>query len=295
MTRYIPFILLIISGSFIVVSCSKTEHLVNNEALIHERDSLLYLAINNQAEIERMTSFFNEVAACIDSINEQEQLLAVQVDVETNRRYSQREITQRLNHLSEIILNQRARISSLLDSLNNGVDSVRISGLRSTITFLTAQLAEKEAQISRLKAEISGQQRSIHTLNERVSTLTAEVGELSAQNIVLTEAVQVQTEIINEGYILVATKQELKDMGVIESGGLFRKSKTNLANVKPSQCTKVNISVFNELPLPSSKFKILSPAPETSYRVRKQGNSVTLVIIDPNSFWSLSNILVIQL
>ncbi|MDE7387584.1 MAG: hypothetical protein K2N28_10675 [Muribaculaceae bacterium] len=276
------------------VSCSNQDNTAQQEALRMERDSLMIVNQYSQRELSRMTAFFDEVAACIDSITEQETLLAAQIDVETNRRYSQREMSRRLNQLSEIIMGQRERISSLVDSLNNRVDTTRTNGLRSTIKYLIGQLAEKEEQINRLKAEIGVHQRNIRSLNDRVDNLTAEVSDLTVQNNALTEAVQVQTEIINEGSVLVATKEQLKAMGVIEGGGLLKRSKTNLSKVNLSMCSRVNIAEFSELPIRSKKVTILSPAPSSSYALSVSGDVTTLIIRDANAFWSLSNILVIQ-
>lgn len=284
----------LLSAILLVVSCGGDTTPDRTIELQNERDSLMVLAANNQRELDRMTSFFDEVAACIDSITEQETLLATQVDIETHRRYSSREIAQRLNQLSEIITGQRQRIASLVDSLNNRVDTTRTSGLRSTISYLTNELARKEEQIKRLRAEISGQQRSISKLSAEIDNLTETVGDLTTQNTALTEAVKVQTEIINEGYVLVASKQQLKSMGVVEGGGFLRSSKTKLSNVNTSQCTKVDIAAFRELPIQSRKVKVLSPAPESSYTIKHNGNTSTLVITDATAFWSLSNILVIQ-
>lgn len=284
----------LLSAMLLVVSCGGDTTPDRTIELQNERDSLMVLAANNQRELDRMTSFFDEVAACIDSITEQETLLATQVDLETHRRYSSREIAQRLNQLSEIITGQRQRIASLVDSLNNRVDTTRTSGLRSTISYLTNELARKEEQIRKLRAEISGQQRSISRLSAEIENLNETVGYLTTQNTALTEAVKIQTEIINEGYILVATKQQLKSMGVVEGGGFLKSSKTKLSNVNTSQCTKVDIAVFRELPIQSRKVKILSPAPQTSYTIKRNGDMSVLVITDATAFWSLSNILVIQ-
>ena len=278
----------------LLISCGNDASGDRTSQLENERDSLRVIAETNQKDLDRMTSFFNEVAACIDSINEQESILAAQVDIETNRRYSSKEIAQRLNQLSEIITGQRQRITELVDSLNNRVDTIRTSGLRSTIAYLSAQLAHKEDQIRKLRTQISGQQRNISKLSEEVENLTETIQGLSTQNTTLTEAVKYQTEIINEAYVLVATKQQLKSMGIIEGGGFLKSSKINLGNVNKSNCSKVDIAIFRELPLQSRNIKILSPAPESSYYIQRSGDSSTLVISDATAFWSLSNVLVIQ-
>lgn len=276
-------------------SCSNGSETTERDRLLIERDSLNVLAELNQQQLQRMTQFFDEVASCIDSISEQEALLATQIDVETNRRYSQREIDQRLFQLSEIINGQRQRIQSLVDSLNNRVDSVKIGGLRNTITFLTKQLTQKEEVIRQLRAEIKSNHGNIRQLKTHIDNLSTSVSQLSEQNSALSEAVLMQTEIINEGYVLVATKQQLKDMGVIEGGGFLRKSKLNLGNLKTSKAMKVDIASFNEMPINSKKIKLLTAAPASSYSIISNGATSTLKIKDANAFWSISNILVIQI
>ena len=293
-TKFIPICLVFFS--LVAVSCGGNSGSGDVASrLLSERDSLKALATQNQLELERMTVFFDEVSACIDSITVQEDHIIDEVDIEKNRRYNSSEIAQRLTRLTEIIAEQRQRIASLVDSLNNQADTSRLNGLRHTIAYLTTQLSLKEKQIQQLRTEISSNQRNIRSLNSRIQDLNAEVGSLALRNTALTEAVQVQTEIINEGYVLVGTKQNLKEMGVIEGGGFLRRSSVNLGNVNTSKCSKVNIALFNELPLNSGKFKILSPTPASSYTVRREGNRATLVITDANTFWSLSNILVIQI
>ncbi|MDE7437990.1 MAG: hypothetical protein K2M93_05840 [Muribaculaceae bacterium] len=287
--------LLILLALCSMTSCGKKDNAEDVDALRIERDSLYAAANANQRDLELMTSFFDEVSACIDSVSEQERLLTIQMGAESNRRYSQSDVAMRLNQLSQIILGQRERIASLVDSLNNRVDTVRTSGLRNTIAYLTNQLSTKEAQINRLKAELSGQKRNISSLKERVNKLTSDVGDLTAQNTALSEAVQTQTEIINEGYVLVADKQQLKELGVIEGGGFLRKSKTNLSKISTSHCNKVNIAMFKELPIHAKKVKLLTPAPASSYILRQSGDMTTLVVKDATSFWSLSNILIIQI
>lgn len=291
--RFIPICLLLLS--LLAASCGgRSDSAPDTDRLRAERDSLIVVAADNRRELERMTTFFDEVATCIDSITRQENLIVEEVNFERSRRGNSAELVQRLNQLTQIISDQRERIASLVNSLNNQADTTRLAGLRNTIAYLTGQLARKEEQIQRLRAEVSGNQRSIRNLNARIQDLSAEVGDLTTQNTALTEAVQVQTEIINEGYVLVASRQRLKELGVIEDGGLLRRSKVHLGRVTTAMCSKVNVAIFNELPIPSRKYKILSPAPEHSYTIRRAGDTSTLVITDANAFWSLSNILVIQ-
>lgn len=267
----------------------------NITELKNERDSLLILANENQRELTQMNTFFEEVSSCLDSISEQERLLVVKSEVEGNGKYGKADIIQRLNQLHQIITGQHQRITSLVDSLDDNSDTTRLAGLRNTISYLTNQLKQKEEQIERLKAEIRGQQRSIRSLNAKVGNLNNEVSILNDKNTALTEAVKVQSQIINEGYVLVASTNQLKEMGIIEGGGFLKKSKVNIGKVNKQNCSKVDITHFKELTINSKKVKLLTPAPSSSYAINKNGSVSVFTILDASSFWSLSNVLVIQI
>lgn len=277
-----------------MMSCSGEGDTSREDELRVERDSLLALATSNQRDLERMTMFFNEVSACIDSITEQESILVNQVDPETNRRYSRREVARRLSQLEEIISGQRNRIDSLMNTLNDRVDTTRTRGLRSTIQYLTSQLEAKEAQIARLQEQIRGHRQNIDMLQGQVQELTGEVEDLNTRNNELEQAVTAQTEIINEGYVLIADKERLRDLGIIEGGGFLRRTRVNLNRVSREMCSRVNMAQMTSLPIPSTKVKVLSPVPEGSYSISKSNGSSTLTINNPTAFWSLSSVLVIQ-
>lgn len=277
-----------------MMSCSGEGDTSREDELRIERDSLLALATSNQRDLERMTMFFNDVSACIDSITEQESILVNQVDPETNRRYSRREVARRLSQLEEIISGQRNRIDSLMNTLNDRVDTTRTRGLRSTIQYLTSQLEAKEAQIARLQEQIRGHRQNIDMLQGQVQELTGEVEDLNTRNNELEQAVTAQTEIINEGYVLIADKERLRDLGIIEGGGFLRRTRVNLNRVSREMCSRVNMAQMTSLPIPSTKVKVLSPVPEGSYSISKSNGSSTLTINNPTAFWSLSSVLVIQ-
>lgn len=293
MKHFFYFVIICLSAA-VTGSCGGNDNTAAEETLLAERDSLQALATTNQKELERMTSFFNEVAACIDSINEQESILVAEVDIETNRRYSQREIARRLSQLEEIITGQRERIASLVDSLNNRTDSTRTRGLRSTITFLTQQLEQKEVQINRLRAQLRGHQRDITNLREQVQGLTADVQNLTNQNDELHATLIVQTEVMNEGLLLIADKDRLKELGIVEGGGFLRRTSVNLGRVTPDLCQRVDIASLTSLPIPGRKVKILSPVPDGTYSLSRDGERTILTIHNPETFWSLSHTLVIQ-
>lgn len=279
----------------ILCACSGNHDDSLQNKLLQERDSLKNAAVKSQQQIKDMNDYFVSISDCIDSIAIQEQILLVSVDPETNRRYSKLEMRHRLMMLSEIIARQRERIKFLTDSLHSKSDSSKYQSLSKMVAYLTIQLDEKENKINQLIAEINSKNRSIAQLSENVEHLKNTVDEISLLNKGLEEAVVEQTRIINEGHVLIGTAKELQDLGILTKGSLFKKSKLNVDNVKLSLCQAVDISRVSQIPLNSKNPKILTSVPKGSYRFENDGSGKILIIENASSFWSLSNILIIQL
>ena len=108
--------------------------------------------------------------------------------------------------------------------------------------------------------------------------------------------VEKQDSILNVCYILVGTRIELKELGII-SGGPFRKMEVDPSALDERHFTSVDMRQVTEIPIPfSKKARLLLPAPADSYHFERgdTGNITTLVIDNPTRFWSLSRYQVIQ-
>lgn len=255
-------------------------------------DSLQSVADLNAEKVDRMVEYFDTIANCLDSISINEHLLLPIIDPETHRRYTYQEIQTRLELLKDLITRQRERILQLTDSLNNSSSAINIS---STVLYLTHQLEEKENEVARLMAELNGKNRNISELNTRIGVLSSQLEGANELNENLSSALATQNEIINEGYILIGDKKALQNAGVLTKGNLIKKSQFRPEGVNLGSCRKVDISKVTEIPLSAKNPKILSPVPASSYGIVKGSAGSTLVIYNPTSFWSLSNVLVIQL
>lgn len=277
-------------------SCSKNESTVDIERLQSERDSLLKISNIQNQKIENMNTYFTEISGCLDSITEQEQILLVSVNPETNRKYSSAEMRQRLKQLSDILTRQREKIKTLTDSLYHSKDSNGYKKMSKMVDYLSQQLEVKEARINSLLVEISKKNKDIAQLTASVNALESEVTEINKKNEMLSTAVVEQTKMLNEAYVLIGNKKRLQEIGIVTKGNFLKKSKFNLDNINLDYCESIDISKTRNIPLSSKKPKILSPVPSGSYNITDaQEGGKMLVINDPTAFWSLSNILVIQL
>lgn len=276
-------------------SCNSGNNITDMEKLQAENDSLQLYAEKSKQYINDMNSYFSSISECLDSISEQENLLLLSVNPETNKRYSKEEINQRLNLLSEILTRQRDKIRSLSDSLGMRRDTIATEGLSKMVKYLTSQLENRENQIQTLKKEITENKRNINLLKSNIKDLNTELSSVNEQNKSLSNAVVAQTQIINEGYVLMGDKKKLQQMGVMTKGSIFKKSQFDANRINLSECQSVDISKATQIPLYSKKPKVLTANPTDSYRIEDRGDIKILIINNPNKFWSLSNILVIQL
>ena len=163
------------------------------------------------------------------------------------------------------------------------------------VEFYKKQLETKDLTIAKLQADIASNKRNISFLREEVDNLTAANQELDNTIKEQDETLSTQTNMINKAYIKMGTKKELKAAGLLK-GGLFSKKSLNSSNLREELFQEVDMRSCNDLLINSSKPQVLSPMPESSYTfVKDDKGSCYLHIISPNSFWSVSRFLVIQL
>ncbi len=296
-----PLFFCIISLMALLVSnCSgDSGTIAENEALKAECDSLRNEFSKLQSRANKREAFLDSLCLYLDSISEQEHILVQTSDPETNRRYTRAEMRKRIQELGEIIARQREHIQALAEHysmLSATEDPGRIQSLMNITLHLQNQIDTKEQEIFALSAELENSVHRIGRLNNEVSRLNNKITDVTAENSALESTVARQADIINEAYVLIATKQELQAMGVLSKGNIIKKSKFSVDNLDLSKCRKIDITKVRQFQFKSKKPKILTSVPSESYSIQDNGSdNKTLLILNPKSFWSISNILVIQL
>ena len=99
-----------------------------------------------------------------------------------------------------------------------------------------------------------------------------------------------QDAMLNQCYMVVGSKKDLEKKGVVKKGRLIAQNALDR-----SKFSKVDIRRFVELTFSAKRPRILTDMPENSYELTTDGDgNFTLSIINPTTFWSVSNYLVIQ-
>lgn len=247
----------------------------NNEVVPEQVDAPL-----QQEEVEQMADIINAVAASLDSIQEQEQMVT-RMDESTPK---------------DVILSQLQAFRETLDRKKKEIDLLTaealsnkstIANLKKTLEYLNQQLEEKSARIAKLEEAVKTRDAKISELREEVDALTIESGQLKAVN-------AEQEKRLNEAYYIVGSKKELKNLGLL-SGGLFSKKRANYSNIDNSMFRMVDVRTFNTLVIASKSPKLVTEKPASSYTLTKNGDGTsTLQITNVKAFWEASPYLIIM-
>ena len=191
----------------------------------------------------------------------------------------------------EALADRRQRLEALearLSKSSNYTDE-----MKRTITNLKKQIEGQEETIRGLNAQLAAANIRIDQLNVSVDSLKDENTRVNIEKKAALDESERLTNELNTCYYVLGSKKELKDNKIIESGFL-RKTKVMESDYELSYFTRADKRTLTELPLHTTKAKVLSKHPSGSYKIVDNGNSKTLVITNSTKFWELSNFLIVQ-
>ena len=182
----------------------------------------------------------------------------------------------------------RQQIEKLQGQLKNS--TANSAQLKKAVESLTRELAAKQQRIEELQAELAQKNIRIQELDTAVSGLTAEKETLETQNEAKAKALAEQELAMNTAWFVFGTKSELKDQKILSRGDVLRD-----ADFNKNYFTQIDIRVTTEIALYSKRAELLTTHPAGSYEfIKDDKHQMTLKILNPTEFWSVSRYLVIQ-
>ncbi|MBO4826227.1 MAG: hypothetical protein J5506_03180 [Prevotella sp.] len=230
-----------------------------------------------------VNAVLDDISMMIDSMAAQEGLLFVGKNKEVLKDRAQ--IKQNLAAYGQLMGRQKAKLKELQKKLAQSTGSE--AQLGKVIGMLIDQLDTKEIEIEEMSYELEDASFDVDHLRNHLWRKDRKIEDQQ-------RVMKAQDKIINECYYLVGSKSELKELGILTSGNLFKKGKVDMGNIPQDRFRPVDIRKFNSLDLPGKKVKLISPAPDGSYEFVETENGNQLKILDPTQFWSVSNYLVVQ-
>ncbi len=300
------FIAVAIVAMSFITSCDK-----NVANLQDQVDSLTTILDMNENMLNSTNEFISIMNTSMDSVIMADGNFMVGANKEEGVLGNREKMEANLETYNKMLQKQRERIEKLEaqlekmagENLDKGEqldeaakqNKATIERMSKMIANMKAQIDAKDAEIKRLQQEIANNQLDISKLKQRNESLTRDVNTLTEANQrQQTELNEAKTQ-LSTGYYIVASKKELKELNIIDGGNLFKKSKLNMSNASLKNFKKINIYSTKSIRIPDSSAKLRTQAPEGSYTIQKNDDGTcTLVISNPDKFWSLVDAHVIQ-
>ena len=263
-----------------------------NEALKAQNDSLNIVLAERDAELEGIMEAFNEVQEGFRLINEAENRVDLQNGVAEGTSAAQK-IREDIRFISEKLQSNRERIAELEEKLNNS--KYASSQLKKTIANLKKELEDKTRQVETLQTELASKNIRIAELDDAVAILNQNVVDLTADNALKAATVASQDKALNAAWFVFGTTSELKDQKIISKKFLGKTKVLEDDDFNKDYFTQIDIRTDREIKLYAKMAKLLTVHPEGSYElVKDEKGQLSLMITDPNKFWSVSRYLVIE-
>lgn len=284
MKKLYAFVAVLAAGCMMMACGGKTEG--NPEA-----DSLRNVLNGTLSEMSEMDLFLDAVNASMDSVvNMDGEILRISGESPLSRK---EQIRQNIEAYKMILKRQRDRLAALEEKLKGS--NANNEKLMKTISALKKQIEEKDQAIVELTEELEKRNFDIKTLKGHVEKLNTQVAELKEETKSQEEALVAQSDMMNEAYVIIGTKKELKAAGLLSGGSLFKKSRLDLSQVNASAFNKIDIRKSKSFSIPAKKATVLTQMPSGSYTITDNGDGTsTLTITDASRFWSVSNYLVVR-
>lgn len=271
-----------------------------------QNDSLRSIIQARDNEINDMMGTLNDIQEGFSEINAAENRVTIAKDGEGADKATV--IKEQIQFIAQRMKENRELIKKLQEQLKE--TGFKGDQMKKTIENLQAQLIQKDGELKKLRAELQAKNIHIAELDETINGLNSDVASLntSVQNLntektnLTNEKAQLQTESnkksetistqdkqLNTAWYVFGTKKELKQNNILNDGKVLREG------FNRNYFTKIDIRVDKEIKLYSKSAKILTAHPSSSYSLSKDSNGqYVLRINDPQSFWSTSKYLVVQ-
>lgn len=283
-------------GALLFVTSCNVERSDKYQALLAERDSLYTEAVAAKGGFDQALNTINEIESALESVRAQENIIMME-----NQEGNTNKAVSEINAIQQTLQENRQKIENLEKQLaEQGATS---KALNQTVSRLKKQLEEKDTYISSLKDELQQSKAQIATLNDQVTDLSNNINELNSnldvmtvQNAAQQATIENQDAMLNTVWVCVAPQQTLVDKGILSKGGLFKSSELTKQGYDKSQFAEIDKREVESIPLNTKKPTIMTSHPESSYQiVEVEGGNKVLEILDKESFWSISNYLVVSI
>lgn len=278
---------------FLCVMCAAALTACNNgankkdQAFAEERDSLMQVINDKDTELNEIMGTVNEIQEGFRCINEAEGRITVN-DGNMESETSKQAIRENMQYIQDAMAQNRDKISQLKEKLRTS--TIGGDKLKKMVDDLSAQLEAQKQRVQELEAQLAEKDIVIAQQGEAITSLNENVNTLTEENKAKNQTVTEQDKQLHTAWYVFGTKSELKEQKILQKGDVLKGNDFN-----KDYFTKVDIRYDKEIKLYSKSAKLLTNHPAGSYKLEKDNKGqYVLHITAPETFWSVSKYLVIQ-
>ena len=250
-----------------------------------ERDSLNQVIAQKDDEINDMMTTLIDIEEGFREITEAQNRVTLAKSGEgTNTK-------QRIAENFQFIQSMMQQNKDLINKLKQQVRESSIKGdkLKKVIANLQETMEKKDQQITELVEQLELKNIHIGELKYAINTLKEDAQSLQDENDAQSKTINAQDKQLNTAWFAYGTKDELKKQKILDGGKVLQGS------FNKEYFTKIDIRVDKEIKLYSKSAKLLTTHPASAYTLQQDANKqYVLRITDPQTFWSTSKYLVVQ-
>jgi hypothetical protein len=222
----------------------------------------------------------NDIQDNLDSIKAAEKILTVKAEHKGSAVEDIRSINAQLLKYHREIYALEKKLQ-LVNSQNKEIKKME--------AHLSEELAEKDSGIAVLQRRLAGSNDSLktvmHQFNDSMVVINRQNGTISQM-----------TNEMHTVYYAIGTNKDFKKNGVItKEGGFIGIGRTTemKQDFNSNYFVKGDLTQIHVIPLNSKFEKLVTNHPADSYNVTNNHKADSLIIKDPNAFWSTSKYLVV--
>lgn len=281
----------------LMASCGK--HSSDYQALKAQNDSLLNAKLKLQDEVDGYFSAMNEIEQNIEKIKSTQNSISVQPVGQEMTDDVRTKIKEDMSYLNEMLQTNKDELDRLKAKLRKS--GFRSSELEQTISRLSKSLEEESSKVAELQVQLSQKDSlitqlssSVNDMGKNIEDLSVNVKEKDTKIKEKDSKIKEQDETIHTAWYVFGTKKELKEQRIITSDGLFSAQRVLQSDFNKNYFVRIDARNTKSIPLYSTRAKILTTHPKSSYTLEKENGNFILLIVEPNQFWSISKYLVIE-
>lgn len=267
-----------------LASCTNVKR---EKELAAQNDSLTVALSEKNMALDQAMQAIADIQEGFRAINEAEGRVSVQSQGGEGVTDAER-LKEDILFIQQKMEANRKQIAELEKKLKAG--GAETANLRKVLANLQQELNDKVASIAALQGELARKNIRIAELDSAVVILTGDVNALQEITEVQQEVIEQQVDQLNTAWYVYGTIKELKEQNILNKGEVLTSTEYN-----KNYFTEIDIRDDKVFPLYAKRAKLLTTHPAGSYEFTKDDDKqLTLCVLDPETFWSVSRYLVIQ-